>query len=208
MPVVQMVNYENQPAGEISLSEKVFGRKINRHLLWEAVQSYQASQRRGSACTKTRAEVSGGGAKPWRQKGTGRARAGSNRSPLWRKGGVTFGPKPRDYTWELPKKMRRLAMCTALSAKLADQEIVILDELAVEEIKTKKIIQVLKNLKLNGRITLVPGGPDDKLRLSGRNIKSLHILNPQNISTHGLLDCDCLLMTSAAVKQIEESLGQ
>lgn len=208
MPMVQMVNHENQPAGEISLSEKVFGRKINRHLLWEAIQSHQASRRRGSACTKTRAEVSGGGAKPWRQKGTGRARAGSNRSPLWRKGGVTFGPKPRDYTWELPKKMRRLAMCTALSAKLADKEMVVLDELAVEEIKTRKIVQILKNLKLNGRITLIPGQADDKLRLSGRNIKSLSILNPQNIFTYGLLDCDCLLMTRAAVSYIEENLGR
>ena len=208
MPVLQMVNHENQPAGEIVLSEKVFGRKINRHLLWEATQSHLASRRRGTACTKTRAEVSGGGAKPWRQKGTGRARAGSNRSPLWRKGGVTFGPKPRDYTWELPKKMRSLAMCTALSAKLADQEIVILDELVVAEIKTKKIIQLLKNLKLNGRTTMIPGQADDKLRLSGRNIKSLLILNPQNIFTYGLLDCDCLLMTRAAVTHLEEKLGR
>ncbi|MCD4813988.1 50S ribosomal protein L4 [bacterium] len=208
MPVLKVVNRENQPVGEVSLSDKVFGAKVNQHLVWEAVQSHMANKRRGTACTKTRAEVSGGGAKPWRQKGTGRARAGSNRSPLWNKGGVTFGPKPRDYTWEMPKKMRRQALCSVFSAKLADEQMVVLDQLVFSEIKTKEMVAVLKNLKLGGQTTIVMDSQDEKVRLSGRNIEKLLILNPQNINTYDLVNCDHLVVTREAINQIEERLGK
>lgn len=206
MPVVKVVNCENQPAGEVTLSDKVFGAKVNRHLLWEAVQSHLANKRRGTASTKTRAEVSGGGAKPWRQKGTGRARAGSNRSPLWIKGGVTFGPRPRDYTWEMPKKMRRQALRSVFSAKVADNEMVVLDELKLTEIKTKVMAGLLKNLKLDGKTTLVMDKRDEKIRLSSRNLADLQILNPENINTYDLVNCDHLLLTREAITRIEEQL--
>lgn len=208
MPVIKVVNRENQSVGEINLSDKVFGAKVNQHLLWEAVQSHMANKRRGTACTKTRAEVSGGGAKPWKQKGTGRARAGSNRSPLWTKGGVTFGPRPRDYTWELPKKMRQTALRSVFSAKVADGEMVVMDELVFPEVKTKDMVKVLKQLNLNGRTTVVMDKQDEKLRLSGRNIKRLQILNPQNLNTYDLINCDHLLLTREAITQIEEKLSK
>jgi large subunit ribosomal protein L4 len=151
--------------------------------------------------------VSGGGAKPWRQKGTGRARAGSNRSPLWYKGGVTFGPRPRVYTWEMPKKMRRAALRSAFSAKLADGQIVVLDELSLPIAKTKEMVKVLSDLKLAGSTTCILDKQDEKIRLSGRNIKALRILNPQNINTYDLLNCDHLLLTREAITQIEEKLN-
>lgn len=208
MPTIQMVNKDNQPAGEVTLSDKVFGAKVNQHLIWEAVNSYLANRRRGTHSTKTRGEVSGGGAKPWKQKGTGRARAGSNRSPLWNKGGVTFGPKPRDYSWDMPKKMRRQAICSALSAKLKDSELVVVDELIFNEIKTKQMTGVLKNLNLNGKTTFVLGENDRKVHLSGRNIETVKIINSNNINTYDLVNCDTVLLTKEAVSKIEENLGQ
>jgi large subunit ribosomal protein L4 len=208
MPSVKVVNQQNQPVGELALTDKVFGVKVNGHLLWEAVQSQQANTRRGTAATKTRAEVSGGGIKPWKQKGTGRARAGSNRSPLWYKGGITFGPQPRDYTWELPKKIRQQALRCAFSAKLADGEIVVLDQLQLAASKTKEMIGILKTLKLSGRTTFILDKMDDKIRLSGRNLSFLRIINPQNLNTYDVLDCDHLLMTRDAATQIEEKLSK
>ncbi len=208
MPTIKIVNQENQPSGELALSDKVFGTTINQHLIWEAINSHLANKRRGTHSTKTRGEVSGGGVKPWKQKGTGRARAGSNRSPLWYKGGITFGPKPRDYSWEMPKKMRRQAVCSALSAKLKDNEMVVLEDLTLNEIKTKAMVAVLKNLNLEGKITFVLGEKNDTIRLSGRNITNLKILNSDNINTYDLINCDNLLMTKAAVTKIEETFGK
>jgi len=208
MPVLKIVNRENQSVGEVTVSDKVFGAKVNKHLLWEAVQSHLANQRRGTSSTKTRGEVSGGGAKPWRQKGTGRARAGSNRSPVWYKGGIVFGPKPRDYTWLLPQAQRRQALRSALSAKVADGEVVVLDELKLAQIKTKLLAGLLQNLKLSsGRTTLVLAKADETVRRSGRNIGSLRILNPENINTYDLLNCDHLLLTRDAVNRLEERLN-
>jgi len=208
MPVVKVVNSENQPVGEITLSDKIFAAKVNTHLLWEAVQSHLQNVRRGTSSTKTRGEVSGGGKKPWKQKGTGRARAGSNRSPLWYKGGITFGPKPRDYTWEMPKQARRQAIRCALSAKLADGELTVLDEMTLVAPKTKEMAAILKKVSPEGRATLVLGTPDEKVQLSSRNLKALRVLNPQNINTYDLIDCNRLLLTRAAVTKIEESLSR
>jgi large subunit ribosomal protein L4 len=208
MPMIKVVNRENKSVGEMTLSDKVFGAKVNQHLLWEAVQSHLANKRRGTACTKTRAEVSGGGAKPWKQKGTGRARAGSNRSPIWTKGGVTFGPKPRDYTWEMPKKMRQVALRSVFSAKVADGEVLVLDELTFPEVKTKEMVKMLQQLNLKGRTTVVLDKQDEKVRMSGRNIQKLQILNPQNLNTYDLINCDHLLLTREAITQIEEKLSK
>jgi large subunit ribosomal protein L4 len=208
MPVIKVVNQANQPAGEMTLSDKVFGVKVNRHLLWEAVQSHLNNVRRGTVSTKTRGEVSGGGKKPWKQKGTGRARAGSSRSPLWYKGGVTFGPKPRNYDWDLPKQARRQALRCALTAKLADGELMVVDALKLTAPKTKEMAGVLKSLSATGKTTLVLGEKDESVRLSGRNLKSLRILNPENINTYDLIDCDRLLMTRSSVTKVEESLSR
>lgn len=208
MPVIQVVNRENQPVGKLDLSEAVFAAKVEKHVLWEAVQSHLANKRRGTASTKTRADVSGGGIKPWKQKGTGRARAGSNRSPLWYKGGVVFGPHPRDFSWELPKQIRRQAMRGALTAKFSDGSLVVLDELALDQAKTKLMAQVLKNLNLKGRTTLVLDKANETVRRSGQNLKALHVLNPQNVNTYSILNCDHLLMTKAAVSWIEENLSK
>jgi large subunit ribosomal protein L4 len=208
MPVIKVVNQDNQPVGELSLSDKVFGVKVNKHLLWEAVQSHLQNIRRGTASTKTRGEVSGGGKKPWKQKGTGRARAGSSRSPIWYKGGITFGPKPRDYTWDLPKQARREALRCALTAKLADGELLVLDALKLTAAKTKEMAAVLKKLNPAGKTTLVLDQKDDAVRLSGRNLKSLRIINLENINTYDLLDCDRLLLTRSGVGKVEESLSK
>ena len=208
MPTLKVINTENQPVDEVNLSEKVFGLKVNQHLLWEAVKSYLANQRRGTASTKTRAEVSGGGAKPWKQKGTGRARAGSNRSPLLYKGGVVFGPKPRDYSWALPKKMKAKAICTALSAKVADEKVLILDELTLSEVKTKAMLAILKKLDLISKTTLLIEKPERNINLSGRNLKKLQMLNLDNINTYDLLNCDKVVITRAAVNKLEEKFGK
>ncbi|MEW6517469.1 MAG: 50S ribosomal protein L4 [candidate division FCPU426 bacterium] len=207
MPVLKIVNRENQPVGEVTVSEKVFGAKVNKHLLWEAVQSHLANKRRGTSSTKTRGEVSGGGAKPWRQKGTGRARAGSNRSPLWYKGGTVFGPKPRDYSWLLPQRQRQQALRSALSAKVADGEVVVLDELKLAQIKTKLLAGILQKLNLSGKTTMVLAQADETVRRSGRNIGTLRILNPENINTYDLVNCDHLLLTRDAVNRLEERLN-
>jgi large subunit ribosomal protein L4 len=206
--MIKVVNQDNQPVGELSLSEKVFGVKVNKHLLWEAVQSHLQNVRRGTASTKTRGEVSGGGKKPWKQKGTGRARAGSSRSPLWYKGGITFGPKPRDYSWDLPKHARREALRCALTAKLADGELLVLDALKLTAAKTKEMASVLKKLNPAGKTTLVLAEKDEAIRLSGRNLKSLRILNLENLNTYDLLDCDRLLLTRSGVTKVEESLSK
>lgn len=208
MAVVKVVNRENQPVGEMTLSDKVFAAKLNTHLLWEAVQSHLANVRRGTSSTKTRGEVSGGGKKPWKQKGTGRARQGSIRAPHWYHGGVSFGPKPRDYTWEMPKQARRQALRCALSAKLADGEMVVLDELILTAPKTKEMASLLKKVSPEGKTTLVTGGPDETIQLSSRNLKTLRILNPQNINTYDLIDCRRLLLTRTAVTKIEETLSR
>ena len=207
MPVVKLVNQANQPVSDLELSDRVFAAKVNAHVIWEAVQSHLANARRGTASTKTRGEVSGGGAKPWRQKGTGRARAGSNRSPLWYKGGVTFGPKPRDYTWEMPRKLRRAALRGALTAKLADGELVVLDALSLDQAKTKTMASVLAAFEPKGKITLILGEHDETLRRAGRNLRRLRVINPENLNTYDVVDCSRLLLTRAAVDQIEARLG-
>jgi large subunit ribosomal protein L4 len=207
MPTLPILTKENKTAGEKSLSEKVFGAPLNRHLLWEAVRNYMDNHRRGTSSTKTRGEVCGGGKKPWKQKGTGRARAGSNRSPLWYKGGITFGPKPRDYSWQMPQKMKQQALRVALSSKVKDSQFVVLEDLTMAQPKTKEMAGVLKALSLGGRITCVIKNADEKLKLASRNLPNLDLMSTENITTYDVLNCDHLLVTREAVDRLEEKLG-
>ncbi len=197
--------------GQVKLEESIFGIKPNTHLLHAALVRQLANARSGSANTKTRAEVRGGGRKPWRQKGTGRARAGSIRSPLWEGGGVIFGPKPRDFSHSLPKKARALALRSALSARAANL-IVVPDFSALAEAKTKQMAAILQSLEIGGRRTLMVLDalePASQIaRRSARNIKGVRIINVDDLNVKDLLACEVILTTASAIEKIAKRLGQ
>ena len=207
MPKVPVYNQDGQTVGEIELSDKVFGSEVNEALLHQAVVMHLASLRRGTHDTKTRAEVSGGGKKPWRQKGTGRARAGSNRSPLWRHGGVVFGPHPRSYRFSMPKKARRVALRSALSSKLGEQDLIVLDSLQMAEPKTKAMARILENLKATRSAFLVTAGPDENVMKSARNIAGVKAAPVGNINVYDVLKHKKLVLTKDAVAAVEEVLA-
>src|ERR1041385_6052406 len=167
---LDVVNSDNQKVGSVDVADEVFGGRVNTHVMWESVVHAYAAERRGTHMTKNRALVSGSGKKPWRQKGTGRARVGEIRNPLWRKGGTVFGPQPRSYEYQLPKKVEKGALRAALTQKLRDNEVTIVDALTVAEIKTKAAAEMLKRLGVEGKTLLVDVKPEDKLTLSVRNI--------------------------------------
>jgi large subunit ribosomal protein L4 len=194
--------------GEIELSDAVFGITPNEAVLHEAVVMQRASLRRGTHATKNRAAVRGGGKKPWRQKGTGRARHGSIRSPLWVGGGVVFGPQPRSYAYKLPKKVRRLAIKSALSSKVIDSELIVLDELKMEQPKTKEMIQVLKNLGVERKALIVTDNLEDNAVLSARNIPGVKLISADGLNVLDVLYHDKLILTRGAVNRVEEVLGQ
>jgi large subunit ribosomal protein L4 len=167
---------------------------------------YLANQRSGTHSTKTRGEVSGGGAKPWKQKGTGNARAGSNRSPLWRKGGIIFGPRPKDYSHRISKQKRNLALKMALSTKLHLNGIVVLDSFKIEEVKTKKVVEILKNLKINGsKVLLVVEKAEEKLRLASRNIPDLVIIEAKNMNAYEVMWADKIIFTEDAIEALKKT---
>jgi large subunit ribosomal protein L4 len=207
MPNVAVYNKEGANVGEITLSDAVFAAEVNTGLLHEVVQMYLANQRQGTHDTKTRSEVSGGGKKPWRQKGTGRARQGSTRAPHWRHGGVAFGPHPRKYGWTMPKKARRAALRSALSAKLAAGEIVILDALTLEAPKTKEISSLLKTFEANKKAFIITAETDLNVYKSARNIPGVNAEAARNINVYGVLNGGKLFITKDAVAKIEEVLG-
>lgn len=207
MPKVALFNVDGQQVGEIELSDAVFGIEPNTHVLHQAVVLQLANRRLGTHSTKTRAEVAGGGKKPWRQKGTGRARAGSIRSPLWRKGGVTFGPKPRKYTLTLPKKVRRLALVSALSAKAKANEIIVVTELPFAEPKTQQMVKVLRNLNAAKKALIVTADQNDMVVKSARNIPGVKALRADTINVYDLLHHDSLVITKDAVAKVEEALA-
>ena len=207
MPKVQVLNMQGAPVGEIELSESVFGIEPNVHVLHSAVVSQQASLRRGTHSTLLRGEVRGGGRKPWRQKGTGRARAGSSRSPLWRGGAVLFGPKPRDYGFTLPRKVRRLALRSALSSKVQDANIIVLDNLSLTEAKTREMVKVLKALNVNKKALVVTTGADEAVLRSARNIEGVKALEVEGLNVLDLLYHDVLVITKDAVTKTEEVLA-
>ena len=204
MPVVDVYNIEGQKVGDINLSDEIFAVEVNKVAMHSAVVNYLANARQGTQSTKTRAEVRDGGRKPWRQKGTGRARHGSIRSPIWTGGGVALGPKPRSYSYKLPKKVRRLALKSALTTKVLDNNIIVLDDLKLEEIKTKKMANILKNLKADTSALIVTPEVDRNVVLSARNIENVKTTTSDSINTYDILKYDKFIVTKEAVARIEE----
>lgn len=207
MPKVALYNQNGENIGEIELNDAVFGIEPNKHVLFEAVIMQRASLRQGTHKTKNRAEVSGGGRKPWRQKGTGRARQGSIRSPQWRGGGVVFGPVPRSYSYKLPKKVRRLAIKSALSSKVLENSIVVLDNLTLEAPKTKEMVKILNNLSVDRKALIVTADANENVILSARNIPGVTVVTASGINVLDVLNHDKLVITKAAVEKIEEVLA-
>lgn len=203
MANVSVYNMEGKAVGTIELSDAVFGVEVNEHLVHLAVVQQLANKRQGTQSAKTRAEVSGGGRKPWRQKGTGHARQGSTRSPQWKGGGVVFAPKPRDYSFKLNRKEKRLALKSALSSRVAAEKIVVLEDLKLDEIKTKKMAAVLDNLKI-GKALVVVSEKNDNVILSAKNIPSIRTALPNSINVYDILKYDTLVLTKEAVAKIEE----
>ncbi len=206
MPKLELYNIEGERIGEVSLSSKVFGAKVNEALLYEALKAQASSRRRGTASTKERSQVRGGGRKPWRQKGTGRARAGSIRSPIWKGGGTTFGPRPRDYSYSLPRKAKRKAIKSALSAKLKEKKILILDRMDLKEAKTKKMASMLVNLRSGKKPLLVIEEGNEMVRRAARNIEGVKIISPNSLNLYDLLNHNKLILTKEALAKIEEHL--
>ncbi|MGG3833551.1 50S ribosomal protein L4 [Geobacillus thermocatenulatus] len=207
MPKVALYNQNGQTVGEIELNDAVFGIEPNKHVLFEAVIMQRASMRQGTHKTKNRAEVSGGGRKPWRQKGTGRARQGSIRSPQWRGGGTVFGPVPRSYSYKLPKKVRRLAIKSALSSKVLENDIVVLDQLSLEAPKTKEMVKILNNLSVDRKALIVTDELNENVYLSARNIPGVKVVAANGINVLDVLNHDKLVITKAAVEKVEEVLA-
>lgn len=207
MPKVALYNISGEQVGEIELNDAVFGIEPHQHVLHSAVVMQQASQRHGTHKVKGRAEVRGGGRKPWRQKGTGRARQGSIRSPQWVGGGVVFGPTPRNYGYKLPKKVRRLAIKSALSSKVLANQIVVLDALQMSQPKTKEFANILKNLNVDRKALIVAAEYNDQVALSTRNIPGVKFVAADGINVLDVLAHDKLIITKEAVQKVEEVLA-
>lgn len=204
MPKVALYNMEGSQIGDIELSENVFGQKVNKSILHDVVKNYLANQRQGTQSTKTRSEVRGGGIKPWRQKGTGRARQGSIRATQWIKGGIALGPKPRDYRYSLNKKLKKLAMISALSSKAAANEIIVVDDIALDEIKTKKISGMLKNLNVESKALIITNEKNDNVVRSAKNIAGVATTFTGSMNVYDILKYDVMVITKDAVSKIEE----
>jgi len=211
---VEVVNDQNQKVGDRSVSADVFATPVNEHLLYEAVKQYRAGARRGTHMTKNRALVSGSGKKPWRQKGTGRARVGETRNPLWRHGGTVFGPSPRDYSYPMPKKARAAAMRSALSQRLKDGGLKVVDvfTIAIPEERPFRLAQqlreLLERLKIEGKAVIVDAKPSEALLLSGRNLANVKVVDESHLTVYDVLDCRHLLLTQDALGKLEERLAR
>jgi large subunit ribosomal protein L4 len=208
MPKVALYNVSGAQVGEIELSDAVFGIEPHTHAVHEAVLMQQASLRLGTHKVKGRSEVRGGGRKPWKQKGTGRARQGSIRAPQWKGGGVVFGPTPRSYAYKLPKKVRRLAIKSALSSKVIGNELIVLDQLQLSQPKTKDFVAILNNLKVNSKALVVAASYDDNVALSARNIPGVKFVAAEGINVLDVVAHDKLIITKDAVQKVEEVLAQ
>ena len=205
---VDVVNQQNEKVGSLDLRDEVFGGRIKTDLIHESVVRANAADRRGTHATKTRAMVSGSGKKPWRQKGTGRARVGEIRNPLWRKGGTTFGPQPRSYEYQLPRKVEKGALRAALAQKLRDGQVIIVDALSVSQIKTRAAAEMLRQLGLDGgKALLVDVKPEDKLALSMRNIEGVRVLPSNRVSARDVMNTRRVVLTQAAMEKLQEALG-
>jgi large subunit ribosomal protein L4 len=204
---LDVVNSQNEKVGTLEVSDELFGGRAKDHLVWESVVHANAAERRGTHMTKTRGLVSGTGKKPWRQKGTGRARVGEARNPLWRKGGTVFGPQPRSYDYHVPKKVERGALRAALAARLQDQSIVVVDQLATETIKTKAAVEMLKRLGVTTKGLLVDVKLDEKLALAVRNIDGVRPVETGRLTARDLADGGRIVVTRAALERLQEVLG-
>lgn len=207
MATVALYNMEGAKTGSMEVSDAIFAAEVNKTVLHTVVVNYLANQRQGTQSTKTRTEVRGGGAKPWRQKGTGRARQGSIRAPQWTGGGVALGPKPRSYRYSINKKVKRIALKSALSAKYADYQVFVIDGLQLEEIKTAKIAALLKGLEIDKKALIVTAEADEKVYKSARNIKGVTPTHVGTLNTYDILNHDAFIISKDAVAKIEEVLA-
>ncbi|NLD18372.1 MAG: 50S ribosomal protein L4 [Tissierellia bacterium] len=204
MPKINMINMKGESAGEIELNPEIFDVEINEHAVYTVVKNLLANRRQGTHSAKTRAEVRGGGRKPWRQKGTGRARQGSIRSPQWKGGGVVFAPKPRDYSYTTPKKIRRLALKSVLTSKVQEKELIILDSLTLESPKTKDMVNILNTIQADKKALIVINGPDENIIKSARNIPTVMTTNANTLNVYDILKYNSLIITKDALDEIEE----
>ncbi len=206
MAEVEVRNLENKVVDKLKLADEVFNYSASETLVWEAVRAYLAGQRKGTHATKGRAQVRGGGRKPWRQKGTGRARAGTIRSPLWRGGGTTFGPTPRNYSQAFPKKKRRGAMKLVLSDKLKNQSLTVVEDFSLESHRTKEFLRVLENFKLDKKVLLVDDRENRNLYLSSRNVPGVKLVATGGLNVYDLLNCRHFVITKRAILALQEVL--
>jgi large subunit ribosomal protein L4 len=204
---VDVVNSENEKVGSVDVSDEVFGGRVKVDLIHESVVRANAAERRGTHATKNRALVSGSGKKPWRQKGTGRARVGEIRNPLWRKGGTVFGPQPRSYEYQLPKKVEKGALRAALSAKLQGGDVVVVDSLVAGEVKTKAAVAMLRTLGIDGKALIVDVQPDEKLALSVRNVAGVRILASNRVTARDVMDTRKVVVTRSALEKLQDVLS-
>ncbi len=201
---VPVVDTNNNKIGDISLNEKIFGQPVNEALLHEAVSMVLNNRRQGTHSTKTRSFVSGGGKKPWKQKGSGRARSGSSRSPVWRGGGIVFGPHPRDYSYSIPRKKSRLALYSALSSKLKENNLVILESFGVKNGKTKEIVSLLRRLNLSESTLIVCDGENTSVYIGGRNLEGVLVMDVKEINVYDLLKYKNLIITKDDIEKVAE----
>lgn len=204
MPKVNVYNVLGEQVGEIDLVDSIFGAEINEHAMYEVVKNHLANKRQGTQSVKTRAEVRGGGRKPWRQKGTGRARQGSIRAPHWTGGGVSFAPKPRDYSYSVPKKVKKVAIKSALSSKVLENEIIVLDELNLDEPKTKEMVKILENIKAGKKALIVMDEKNENIIKSARNIPNVKTTLTNTLNVYDILNYDSFIITKGAVSKVEE----
>ena len=204
---LDVVNTDNQKVGSVDLNDAVFGGRVKTDLVWESVVRQNASERRGTHKAKNRALVSGGGKKPYKQKGTGRAQAGSTRSPLWRHGGTVFPPQPRSYSYDLPKKVERGALKAALAARFKDGAVVVVDELKASEKKTKDAAELLKRLGANGRTLVVDVKLDENFEVSARNIPGVQLVQSGRLTARDVMNTTRIIATRAAIERLQEVLG-
>jgi len=205
MPTVDIYNVNREKVGALDLSDAVFGVEVKEHLLYAAVRYQRAAARQGTHKTKERAEVRGGGKKPYRQKGTGRARAGTTRSPIWRGGGIVFGPRPRSYAFKLNKKVRKAALCSALSRRCGEDKVVVLDELAFDAPKTKQVTELMKRFEMSDMLLVAM--PDENIARSARNLQSVTVLPPEGVNVYDVLLRGNLVVTKDAASALAERLG-
>jgi large subunit ribosomal protein L4 len=205
MAVTEVKNIKNKKAGDLELNDSIFGVEVKEHIIHDIVRMQRANRRSGNASTKTRAEVRGGGAKPWRQKGTGRARAGTRNSPLWRGGGTVFGPKPRDFSYTIPRKIRKQGLCMALSSRFAEENLVVLDEFKMKDIKTKNFVDIMNALEIDNALIVVDSA-NENLQKSSRNVPGYKVIPTAGLNVYDILLHKKVVLLQDCIGQLEERL--